>query len=125
VSDISFSVKRGEILGVSGLMGSGRTELFISLFGGFEGTKTGDVILNDEFIDIKQPGDAIKYGLAYVSEDRRKYGLIHEMNIIQNTTISALHKVKSNRLLDQNLELKKSAELAERVNLRAYSLEAL
>lgn len=125
VSDISFSVKRGEILGVSGLMGSGRTELFISLFGGFEGTKTGDVILNDEFIDIKQPGDAIKYGLAYVSEDRRKYGLIHEMNIIQNTTISALHKVKSNRLLDQNLELKKSAELAKRVNLRAYSLEAL
>ena len=125
VSDISFSVKKGEILGVSGLMGSGRTELFISLFGGFEGVKTGDIILNDELIDIKQPGDAIKHGLAYVSEDRRRYGLVHEMNIIQNTTISALHKVKSNGLLDQNLELKKSAELAERVNLRAYSLEAL
>lgn len=124
VSNISFSVRKGEILGVSGLMGSGRTELFISLFGGFDGTKTGEVILNDKPIDIKQPADAIKYGLAYVSEDRRKYGLVHEMNIIHNTTISALHKVKSQGLLDQNLELKKSEELAERVNLRAHSLEA-
>ncbi len=124
VSDISFSVRKGEILGVSGLMGSGRTELFISLFGGFEGTKTGEIILNDELIDIKHPADAIKHGLAYVSAHRRRYGLVHEMNIIQNTTISSLDKVKSRGLLDQNLELKKSEELARKVNLRAYSLEA-
>src|SRR5690625_944406 len=87
VSDISFSVRRGEILGVSGLMGSGRTELFMSICGAFDGTKTGEIILNDKLIDIKNPADAIKHGLAYVSEDRRKYGLVHEMNIIQNTTI--------------------------------------
>lgn len=125
VTDISFSVRKGEILGVSGLMGSGRTELFISLFGGLEGIKTGEVIVNDQSVDIKQPADAIKHGLAYVSEDRRRYGLIHEMNIIQNTTIASLHKVKRQGMLDQNVELKKSEDLATRVNLRAYSLEAL
>lgn len=125
VSDISFSVRKGEILGVSGLMGSGRTELFMSLFGGLEGIKRGEVIVNNQSVDIQQPLDAINHGLAYVSEDRRRYGLIHEMNIIQNITLSSLQKVKRQGMLDENVELKKSEDLARRVNLRAYSLEAL
>lgn len=125
VTNISFTLKKGEILGFSGLMGAGRTELFISLFGGYHGKKTGEVILNGKKVDIKRPADAIKNGLAYVSEDRKKYGLVLEMDIIKNTTLASLEKVKSQRLLDSNLELKRTEELARKVNLRAYSLEAL
>lgn len=125
VSDISFTLREGEILGFSGLMGAGRTELFISLFGGFSGEKTGEIILNEKPINIEKPADAIKHGLAYLSEDRRRYGILPEMNVIKNTTIASLHKVKSQGLLDKNLELKRSEELAEKVNLRAHSLEAL
>ncbi|WP_442962152.1 xylose ABC transporter ATP-binding protein [Pseudogracilibacillus sp. SE30717A] len=125
VSNISFSLKKGEILGFSGLMGAGRTELFISLFGGYPGKKMGEIILNGKIVDIKNSRDAIKQGLAYVSEDRKRYGLVLDMNIIKNTTLASLDKVKSQRLLDSNLELKRSEELAKKVNLRAHSLEAL
>lgn len=125
VRDISFSIRKGEILGVSGLMGAGRTELFISLFGGYNGINTGEIRLNDQRINITDPRDAIHYGLAYVSEDRRRYGLVHEMNIIQNTTLASLKKVKRQGLLDQNLEWKKSEEVSKRVNLKAHRLDAL
>lgn len=125
VKNISFKLNEGEILGVSGLMGAGRTELFMSLFGGLNGERSGEVYLNNELINIKKPADSIKYGIAYVSEDRKRYGLIPEMNIIKNTTLSSLEKVKNNRLLDGDLELEKAQEYAKKMNLRAYSLEAL
>jgi len=125
VTDISFSLKEGEILGFSGLMGAGRTELFVSLFGGYEGSRTGDVYLHNEPITINESSDAIRKGIAYLSEDRQRYGLIPEMNVIKNTTLASLNRVKSGSLLDANLELKRSEELSEKVNLKAPSLEAL
>lgn len=124
VNNVSFSLKRGEILGVSGLMGAGRSELFISLFGGYPGKKSGEVNVDGEVVRIKQPSDAIKSGLAYVSEDRKRYGLILGMEITKNTTLAALQKVTTNRLIDSSLELKNTEEITRDMNLKAHSLEA-
>ncbi|MCF3942800.1 xylose ABC transporter ATP-binding protein [Oceanobacillus alkalisoli] len=124
VANVSFNLRKGEILGVSGLMGAGRTELFISLFGGYNGKKTGEVYLENELISINKPADSIKHGIAYVSEDRKRYGLVPEMNIIKNTTLASLDKVKKNRLLDADMELEKAEEYAKKMNLKSHSLEA-
>src|SRR5699024_861717 len=124
VQDISFTLRKGEILGFSGLMGAGRTELFFSLFGGYTGRKTGEIIMEGEEIDIGDSADAIRHGIAYVSEDRKRYGLIPEMEIIKNTTLASLDKIKTNHFLDSYLELKKVEEISKRVNLKAHSLEA-
>lgn len=83
--NVSFTLRKGEILGVSGLMGAGRSELFISLFGGYPGEKYGEVIIDGQSAAIKKPSDAIKAGLAYVSEDRKRYGLVMGMEITKNS----------------------------------------
>lgn len=123
VSNINFHVKKGEILGVSGLMGAGRSELFISLFGGMLGKKTGTVIIDKEQVVIKTPAQAIKEGLAYVSEDRKRYGLILGMNITQNTTLIALNKVMKSKMIDQAIEVKKAKEITDSMKLKAPNLE--
>lgn len=91
VSNINLHVKKGEILGVSGLMGAGRSELFISLFGGMNGKKVGQVMIDNKKTAIKTPAQAINAGLAYVSEDRKRYGLILGMDITQNTYLLCIH----------------------------------
>ncbi|MTW84448.1 xylose ABC transporter ATP-binding protein [Virgibacillus dakarensis] len=122
--NVTFSLKKGEILGISGLMGAGRTELFTSLFGGYPGKKYGEVKIDGERVDIRKPADAIKSGLAYVSEDRKKYGLILGMEITKNSTLAALRKVMPKGLIDSVLEIRNAAELTEKINLKAHSLEA-
>jgi len=124
IDDVTFSLKKGEILGFSGLMGAGRSELFISLFGSFKGKHTGKVLIDGKETNIKKPADAIKEGLAYVSEDRKRYGLVLGMDITQNTTLAALHKVMKLNVIDQALEVKNADEITKRMKLKAPNLEA-
>ncbi|AOV09271.1 D-xylose ABC transporter ATP-binding protein [Sporosarcina ureilytica] len=125
VSDnVSFSLKKGEIVGISGLMGAGRTELFMSLFGKFDGKRDGSVIVDGEDVNIKSPAEAIQKGIAYVSEDRKRFGLVFGMNITQNTTLAALNKVMKVNLIDAALELRRTMDLTEKMMLKAPSLEA-
>ena len=123
INDVSFSLKRGEILGFSGLMGAGRSELFISLFGGFKGKKTGTVLIDGKETDIKKPADAIKEGLAYVSEDRKRYGLVLGMDITKNTTLAALNKVMKLKVIDPRLEVQSAEEITKKMKLKAPNLE--
>ncbi|KGR89408.1 D-ribose transporter ATP-binding protein [Ureibacillus massiliensis 4400831 = CIP 108448 = CCUG 49529] len=123
VADINFHVKKGEILGVSGLMGAGRSELFISLFGGLPGKKQGTVTINGKKTNIKVPSDAIREGLAYVSEDRKRYGLVLGMDITKNTTLIALNKVMKLKMINQALEVKEAKELTSRMKLKAANLD--
>lgn len=124
INDVTFSLKKGEILGFSGLMGAGRSELFISLFGSFKGKKTGTVLIDGKETNIKKPADAIKEGLAYVSEDRKRYGLVLGMDITQNTTLAALNKVMKLNVIDHALEVKSADEITKRMKLKAPNLEA-
>ncbi|KLR73203.1 D-ribose transporter ATP-binding protein [Geobacillus sp. T6] len=124
IHDVSFSLKAGEILGISGLMGSGRTELFTSLFGAYHGKKRGTVWIDGKQVDIRRPAEAIQYGMAYVSEDRKKYGLVLEMDIIKNSTLVALKKVAKWNVIDHALEVKQAEEITKRMKLKAPTLEA-
>lgn len=89
--DVSFSLRRGEVLGLAGLMGSGRTELVRTLCGSLPKT-SGEVFVAGRACRIASPGDALRYGLAYVSEDRKGIGLILGMNVRENMTLSALKR---------------------------------
>ncbi len=95
VQDISFSAYRGEILGLCGLMGSGRTTLVSAIFGAFPHATHGDVLIEGERIDIRSPADAIAHGIALLTEDRKALGLFLDQPITFNTTISSLQTVSS------------------------------
>lgn len=124
INDVSFNLKKGEILGFSGLMGAGRSELFMSLFGGLKGKKTGEVLIDSKIAIINKPADAIKSGMAYVSEDRKRYGLVLGMDITQNTTLAALNKVMKFKVIDQALEVQSADSITKRMKLKASNLEA-
>ncbi|WP_026695412.1 xylose ABC transporter ATP-binding protein [Peribacillus kribbensis] len=124
IKNASFNLKKGEILGFSGLMGAGRTELFISLFGGLEGKKQGRVVIDGIDVHIQKPADAIKAGLAYVSEDRKRYGLILGMDIAKNSTLVALNKIIKLKVIDSHLEMIRAEEITKKMKLKAPNLEA-
>ncbi|MEY8387428.1 xylose ABC transporter ATP-binding protein [Oscillospiraceae bacterium 38-13] len=92
VDSVSFTLRRGEILGFSGLVGAGRTELAMSLFGTYCSFSSGEIYLQGKKVQIKCPLDAIRLGISYVSEDRKRYGLNMFMDIEDNMSLSALDK---------------------------------
>jgi inositol transport system ATP-binding protein len=89
--DVSFELRRGEILGIAGLMGSGRTELAEAL-SGLSPADGGEILAHGRNVHLKNPGDALAHHIAMVSEDRRKYGLIASMSVKHNLTLSSLRK---------------------------------
>ena len=89
VKNVSFEVKSSEIVGFSGLMGSGRTETAKIIFGEYKKT-SGNIYVDGEEVNVHSPKDAIKYGLAYLSEDRKKEGLVLGMSVGENMTLSNL-----------------------------------
>ena len=90
-NNINFSIKKGEIVGIAGLMGAGRTEMAMSLFGIYP-PKSGSITLEGKEIQISNPGKAIENGIAYVSEDRKQLGLFLGLTIKDNITLPALKK---------------------------------
>lgn len=86
---ISFSLHRGEILGIAGLVGSGRTEIFQSIFG-FRGSYSGEIWVRGQKVEISSPQDAVRYGFAYLTEDRQRTGLALGLSVIKNVTLPSL-----------------------------------
>ena len=91
-SDINLEVRPGEILGLTGRLGSGRTELALSLFG-MNPPDSGEIRVNGERVDLRNNRDAIRHGIAYVSEDRLSLGLVMPQTIADNTVISVLDRL--------------------------------
>jgi ribose transport system ATP-binding protein len=89
--DISFNLKRGEILGFAGLMGAGRTEVARAVFGA-DPIDSGEVYVQGQRVQIKSPGDAVKHGIGYLSEDRKRYGLALGMDVATNVVLASLKK---------------------------------
>ncbi len=98
--DISFDLKRGEILGVAGLMGAGRTEVMESIFG-IEGYDSGEIYISGEQVNIKSPKDAIRYKMAFLTEDRKKTGIMGVLSVKDNMTVASIDKFKKGMLLDK------------------------
>ncbi|MDO1584804.1 sugar ABC transporter ATP-binding protein [Rhizobium oryzicola] len=119
--DISFELKRGEILGVYGLIGAGRSELCQSLFG-ITRPSAGRLTLEGQSVEIRTAQDAIAAGIVYVPEERGRHGLALPMPIYQNMTLPSLAKTSRSGFLKAANELKLARQYAERLDLRAAAL---
>lgn len=123
-ADISFSVKKGEIVALTGLVGAGRTEICETLFGIMKPDK-GKVYFENQLIKIYNPKASMKLGIGYLPEDRQLQGLILKWSIEKNITISNLELFSKNGWLNPNLENMKANELAKKVNVKAQSVDDL
>ncbi|MFO7586080.1 MAG: ATP-binding cassette domain-containing protein [Anaerolineales bacterium] len=124
LKDININVKRGEIVGLAGLMGSGRTELALSIFGNPGNYKIdGELYLKGERRQFKRPQDAIQSGMAYVTEDRKGDGLILIQDVKQNITLANLLEIAHNGVVDDNAEIQVANEYRESLNIKTPSIE--
>jgi putative multiple sugar transport system ATP-binding protein len=123
VDNISMNVKRGEIVGLAGIMGAGRTEFARSLFGKSYGTNiSGRVFKDGKEIKIRSIADAIDKGLAYATEDRKRYGLNLIEDVKRNISLASLKSFVSFGLVNANEEFKKASEYRESMNIKAPSV---
>ena len=124
VKDVSFVLHKGEILGFSGLMGAGRTEVARLLFGA-DKKDSGTIKINGKEVDIKNPQDAIREGIGYLSEDRKRYGCIVDMTIANNTVMTNLDKYIKGGLIDDGEIVKVSDEFVKQLRTKTPSSKQL
>jgi putative multiple sugar transport system ATP-binding protein len=123
IKNVDLSVKKGEVVGIAGLMGAGRTEFAMSVFGKSYGQKiTGEVFLHGKKVDTSTVGKAVACGLAYATEDRKTYGLNLIDHIKHNVTLANLKGVSSNGVLDDIRELRVANDYRAKTNIRASSV---
>lgn len=123
VNDVNIKLHRGEVVGIAGLMGAGRTELAHTIFGNPGKFKvSGQIVVNNEPVHFKSPKDAIDKGIAYVSEDRKRNGLILIDNIVQNITITDLVKISKYGVLNSLNERKNARDYVDSIGIRTPSI---
>ncbi|MCR5596175.1 MAG: ATP-binding cassette domain-containing protein [Lachnospiraceae bacterium] len=125
IKDVNIKVRAGEVVGLAGLMGAGRTEFAMSVFGKSYGQKiSGTVKINGKEVKLDSVKDAIDNKLAYVSEDRKTYGLVLIDSIKQNMTMAALRNFFSKKgVVNQNEEIVAAEEYKKRINVKSNSIE--
>jgi putative multiple sugar transport system ATP-binding protein len=124
LKNVSFNVRKGEIVGFAGLMGSGRTELALSLFGNPGGFNIeGEMYVNGKQMHFHHPKDAIRAGIAYVTEDRKGDGLILIQDVKQNISLANLRAIATRSIVNNNAEVKVANEYKSSLNIKAPSVE--
>ena len=119
VDDTSFSVRKGEVLGIAGLMGSGRTEMMTAIFGAWQGKYSRTILVDGKDRTISSPSDAIDSGIAFVTEDRKRYGLIIEQTIADNMTLAGLRSISGRFLTDRTQEIAAVREPMRSLHIKA------
>ncbi len=125
IKNVSFEVKGGEVLGIGGLMGAGRTELLMHIFGGFGERIEGEIKLNGEPLANNAPEDSIKRGLMMVSEDRKRYGLVLEQPIGFNLSLSCIRTLSGRFLIDGSREHTRNQEFFDSLGVKAPNQDTL
>ena len=121
--NINMTVKRGEVVGIAGLMGAGRTELAMSVFGHAYGRNiTGTVLLHGKEIDIDTVSKAVKNGIAYATEDRKTLGLVLIQDVKNNITLANLNDVKEGLFINSYKELKAATDYKNKLNIRCSNI---
>jgi len=123
VRDISFSVRRGEILGIAGLVGSGRTELAETIFG-LRAADSGEIVVQGRPARIAEPADAIETGIGYVPEDRRRHGVVLDLPIAANTSLASLHVISRRGWIDRLRERALAERYVTQLQIKAPSVYA-
>ena len=124
VDDVSINVRKGEVVGIYGLMGAGRTELAMSIFGQSYGTGiTGTLKLNGKEVTLKNPQEAIKNKIAYVTEDRKGNGLVLSNPIKINTTLANLDSISKHKVIDKDKEYQVAEKYRQMLKTKCPSVE--
>ena len=124
VKDVSFTLRKGEILGFAGLMGAGRTEVARALYGA-DPRQTGEILLNGKKVKLRTPEQAVKHGICYLSEDRKRYGLMLDKSVTENTAISSVEDFISAGIISDGKMREASAEYNEKLRTKTPSMEQL
>lgn len=123
LADISFAVAPGEVLGIGGLMGAGRTELLMHLFGAWGVRRAGRVEIGEHEMPVLPPAQALQRGLALVTEDRRRYGLVVEQSVGFNLSLSALRSVTRGGFVNSSREFRRNDEVFRSLRVKASGLD--
>ena len=124
VKDVSFQLRKGEILGFAGLMGAGRTEVARALYGA-DLKQTGEIFINGKKVHIKTPEQAVKCGICYLSEDRKRYGLMLDKSVTENTTIASVDDFIHAGLINDGAMRNSSSDFNTKLRTKTPSMEQL
>jgi ABC-type sugar transport system ATPase subunit len=122
VDGVGFSVRRGEVLGVAGLMGAGRSELLMSVFGAHAGRRAGEVYVEGRRVSIRNPSDAIRHGIGFVTEDRKRFGLVLDQTILNNMTLAGLTRISGRFVTNVDAEAAAGNRAAKELRVKANSV---
>jgi len=122
VAAVGFSARKGEVLGVAGLMGSGRSELLMAIFGAHPGRKSAEIFVDGKQVTINSPYDAIDHGIGFVTEDRKRYGLILDQTILRNMTLAGLRKLSGRFVTDEDAEVVAGERAGKDLRIKANSM---
>jgi rhamnose transport system ATP-binding protein len=123
IQDVSLDVRSGEIVGLAGLVGSGRTELAQTVFG-LTPADSGEVLVHGRSIDVRSPAAAIEAGIGYVPEDRTQHGVVPEMAVDENMSLANLRAVAPGGLIDRARERTQARRLVEQLRIKTASVTA-
>lgn len=125
LKDININVRKGEIIGLAGLMGAGRTEFALSLFGNTPGYKitSGEVFLDGKAVSFRSPKDAIQKGVDYATEDRKKNGLVLIQDVKFNSTFANLNRISRGITINGNQEIVEATKLKDDINIKTPSIQ--
>jgi D-xylose transport system ATP-binding protein len=121
VDDVSFQLRRGEILGIAGIVGAGRTELVTALFGSYPGKYEAEVWLEGRKVDTSEPLKAIRHGFALVPEDRKQHGIVRDLSVGENITLSVLGRFSHLSRIDEGEEAREITDQIRRLALKTAS----
>lgn len=123
IKDVSINVRKGEVVGIAGLMGAGRTELAMSIFGKAYGKKISGILKKDGGkLELSCVSDAIKNKITYSTEDRKTAGLILSFDIKKNVTIASLSKISKHNVIDENMEIRVGEDYREKLRIKSSSV---
>ncbi|MCF0145985.1 MAG: sugar ABC transporter ATP-binding protein [Eubacterium sp.] len=124
VQDVSFELRKGEILGFSGLMGAGRTETARAIFGA-DPKESGDIYINGQKVEINSPKDAVEHGIGYLSEDRKRFGIVVQKTIAENTTLACLQDYVSGLFINEKEENKVAQKFVDSLATKTPGVDEL
>lgn len=122
VNNVSFSVRRGEVLGIAGLMGAGRSDLLMAIFGAHAGRVSGEIRLEGRRLNIASPAEAIKQGIGFVTEDRKRFGLVLEQTILNNMTLAGLRRISGRFITSVDAEAAAGERAMKDLRIKANSV---
>ncbi len=126
VENVSFQVRRGEVLGIAGLMGAGRSELLMAIFGAHAGRRvSGEILIENKTVSINSPADAIRHGIGFVTEDRKRLGLILDQTILDNMTLAGLPQISGAFLTNQAREFQAGDKARQDLRVKARSVSTI